>query len=189
MRPRYRYHQPHSAYCIVVSRAGPTMPYEEVQMTKAANLLKSILHNLGVVLVGFGFAFLGREIDSFLGITDFHSVFTAIAAWLCLIIGFLVRVWAAFHFYQQRMKVISLVPQKKLITTGPFRFSRNPLYLGGNLFIFLGAVLYLGSPSGIVLTAINLIFVDLMIRREEKQLAHDFGEEWVSYRKRAHRWL
>jgi protein-S-isoprenylcysteine O-methyltransferase Ste14 len=165
------------------------MPGQGVQMTKTVNLLKSLLHNLGVVLVGFGFAFLGRKIDSFLGITDFHSVFTTATAWLSLIIGFLVRAWAAFHFYEQRMKVISLVPQKKLITTGPFRFSRNPLYLGGNLFIFLGAVLFLGSPTGIVLTAINLIFVDLMIRREEKQLAHDFGEEWVSYRNRVRRWL
>jgi protein-S-isoprenylcysteine O-methyltransferase Ste14 len=158
-------------------------------MTKTINLLKSLLHNLGVVLVGFGFAFLGRKIDSFLRITDFHSVFTTATAWVSLVIGFLIRAWAAFHFYEQRMKVISLVPQRKLITTGPFRFSRNPLYLGGNLFIFLGAVLFLGSPTGIVLTAINLLLVELMIRREEKQLAHDFGEEWVSYRNRVRRWL
>jgi protein-S-isoprenylcysteine O-methyltransferase Ste14 len=155
-------------------------------MTKTINLLKSLLHNLGVVLVGFGFAFLGRRIDSFLGLSDFHSVFTAIAAWLCLVIGFLIRVWAAFHFYEQRMKVISLVPQKKLITTGPFRFSRNPLYLGGNLFIFLGAVLFLGSPTGIVLTAINLLLVDLRSGERKRSsrttsAKHGclIGTEWV----------
>ena len=186
--PRYRYTSP---LCLLYRRiaSGNTRLDQGMQMTKTVNLLKSLLHNFGVVLVGFGFAFLGRRIDYFLGLTDFHSVFTAIAAWLCLVIGFLIRVWAAFHFYEQRMKVISLVPQKKLITTGPFRFSRNPLYLGGNLFIFLGAVLFFGSPTGIVLTAINLFLVDLMIRREEKQLAHDFGEAWVSYRNRVGRWL
>jgi protein-S-isoprenylcysteine O-methyltransferase Ste14 len=186
--PRYRYTSP---LCLLYRRiaSGNTRLDQGMQMTKTISLLKSLLHNLGVVLVGFGFAFLGRRIDSFLGLSDFHSVFTAIAAWLCLVIGFLIRVWAAFHFYEQRMKVISLVPQKKLITTGPFRFSRNPLYLGGNLFIFLGAVLFFGSPTGIVLTAINLFLVDLMIRREEKQLAHDFGEAWVSYRNRVGRWL
>ncbi len=139
--------------------------------------------------MGFGFAFLGRKIDSLLGIHDFASLFATTAAWLLLTIGFLLRVWATFLFYEQHIKVISLVPQKKLITAGPYRFSRNPLYLGGNLFIFLGAVLFLGSPSGIVLTAINIFVVDFMIRREEKQLTRDFGEEWISYTNRVRRWL
>ena len=87
------------------------------------------------------------------------------------------------------MKVISLVPQKKLITSGPYRFSRNPLYLGGNVFIFLGAALFLGSPAGIFLTAINILIVDIWIRREEKQLERDFREEWVYYKSQVRRWL
>ena len=112
-----------------------------------------------------------------------------IAAGVLLAVGLLLRIWATFHFYQRRMKVVSLVPQKSLITSGPYRFSRNPLYLGGNVFIFLGAVLFLGSPSGIFLTAINILVVDRMIRREEKQLEREFGLEWVSYRDRVRRWL
>jgi protein-S-isoprenylcysteine O-methyltransferase Ste14 len=102
---------------------------------------------------------------------------------------FSLAIWATFYFYERHMKVIRLEPQKKLITSGPYSFSRNPLYLGGNLFIFLGAVLFLGSPSGVVLTAINILVVDIMIRREEKQLERDFGEEWVRYRSRVRRWL
>jgi protein-S-isoprenylcysteine O-methyltransferase Ste14 len=87
------------------------------------------------------------------------------------------------------MKVISLVPQKALITSGPFRFSRNPLYLGGNVFIFFGAALFLGSPTGLLLTAIHLPLMDLFIRREEKQLERNFGQEWVRYKKHARRWI
>lgn len=153
------------------------------------NLLKSLLHNIGVVIVGFAFAFLGSGIDSLLGIARFHSVFAIAAAWVLLSIGFLIRVWATYLFYGRQMKVISLVPQNTFITVGPYRFSRNPLYLGGNVFIFLGAVLFLSSPSGIVLTAINIVAVDFMIRREEKQLERDFGEEFVAYRHRVRRWL
>ena len=100
------------------------------------SLLKSILHNIGVVIVGLGFAYLGTRADLLLGIRRFHSFVTTRAGWLIVIIGFLLRVWATFHFYQQRMKVISLVPQQALITSGPYRFSRNPLYLGGNVFVF-----------------------------------------------------
>jgi len=153
------------------------------------SLLKSILHNIGVVLVGFGFAYLGTRLDLLLGVRKFHSVLTTTAGTFLLIIGFLLRVWATFHFYQQRMKVISLVPQRALITSGPFRFSRNPLYLGGNGFIFLGAALLLGSPAALVLTILHLPLVDRMIRREEKQLEQDFGSEWRVYRNRVRRWL
>jgi protein-S-isoprenylcysteine O-methyltransferase Ste14 len=57
------------------------------------------------------------------------------------------------------------------------------------VFIFLGAVLYLGSPSGLVLTTANVLAVDFMIRREEKQLAQKFGEAWMVYANRVRRWL
>lgn len=152
-------------------------------------LLKSVLHNIGVLIVGFCFAFLGRAIDSLLGVTRFASVFTTAIAVLLLALGFVTRVWATYLFYEQRMKVISLVPQKRLLTSGPYRFSRNPLYLGGNVFIFLGAALFLGSPAGIALTALNVLFVELMIRREEKQLSRKFGDAWVQYTKSVRRWL
>jgi protein-S-isoprenylcysteine O-methyltransferase Ste14 len=150
---------------------------------------KSILHNIGVVLVGFGFASLGRGVDLLLGVAAFHSVVTTVAGWLLVAVGFFLRVWATFYFYERHMKVIRLEPQHKLITSGPFRFSRNPLYLGGNVFIFSGAVLILGSPAGVFLTAINMIGVDFMIRREERQLERDFGEEWVRYKSRVRRWI
>jgi protein-S-isoprenylcysteine O-methyltransferase Ste14 len=153
------------------------------------DLLKSLLHNVGVVIVGFAFALIATRIDFLLGIADFHSAVAQIAGCVLLITGFAIRVWATFLFYERHMAVIKLAPQKQLITSGPYRFSRNPLYLGGNVFIFLGAVLFLGSPAGIVLTAVNIVAVDFMIRREEGQLSQDFGEEWMSYRHRVRRWL
>src|SRR5262245_7729074 len=138
-----------------------------MKQSRFVNLVKSLLHNIGVVMVGFGVAFLGVAFDTLLGFSRFKSLLTTTAAWVLLAGGFLLRVWAAVQFYDQHMKVISLVPQKRLITTGAYRLSRNPLYLGGNVFIFLGAALFLGSPMGIVLTAINIPLVDVMIRREE----------------------
>lgn len=100
------------------------------------SLPKSILHNIGVVILGLGFAYLGTRVDLLFGIRRFHSFLTTTTGWLLVMIGFLLRVWATFHFYQQRMKVLSLVPQRALIISGPYRFSRNPLYLGGNGFVF-----------------------------------------------------
>jgi protein-S-isoprenylcysteine O-methyltransferase Ste14 len=155
----------------------------------SSSLLKSIAHNAGVVFVGFGVGLLGAAIDMLLGFARFHLAAAIIAGVILLAAGFLLRVWATFHFYERRMKVIVLEPQNALITDGPYRFSRNPLYLGGNLFIFLGAALVLGTPGGIALTLMGLIPTDLMIRREEKQLENRFGDAWVQYKKRVRRWI
>ena len=157
--------------------------------SRFVNLIKSLLHNIGVVVVGFGFAFLGRGLDALLGLSEFDPGYIKAVACVSLTVGFLIRLWATYHFYEPRMKVISLIPQKELITSGPFRFSRNPLYLGGNVFIFLGAVSFLGSPAGLFLTALNTLLVDFMIRREEKQLEREFGKEWETYKNRVRRWL
>jgi hypothetical protein len=101
-------------------------------------LFKSVLHNSGVVIVGLGVAFLGTKLDLLLGVRDFSSAPTTVLGSVLLIVEFLLRVWATFYFYRKRMKVISLSPQRILITSGPYRFSRNPLYLGGNVLVFLG---------------------------------------------------
>jgi protein-S-isoprenylcysteine O-methyltransferase Ste14 len=154
-----------------------------------APLLKSILHNIGVLIVGLGLAYLGTMVDSLLGIAAFGSVFVTVVAALLLLVGFLIRVWAATYFYTHNMRVISLTPQTTLITSGPYRFSRNPLYLGGNVFIFFGAALFLGSPTAFVATAIHIPLIDLFISREEKQLEREFAEEWRGYIKRVRRWI
>jgi protein-S-isoprenylcysteine O-methyltransferase Ste14 len=154
-----------------------------------SNLLKSILHNIGVVAVGFGFAWIGAGLDMLLGWHRFSSLFTGIAGGLLILAGFMIRVWATYDFYQRQMKVIVLKAQRTLITTGPYRFTRNPLYLGGNIFIFGGAVILLGTPGGLILTVIEIIGTDFMIRREEKQLEKTFGRKFTNYKRQVRRWF
>jgi protein-S-isoprenylcysteine O-methyltransferase Ste14 len=153
------------------------------------NLVKSILHNLGVAIVGLVVAFVGTRLDLLFRIDGFQSVIAAAVGSLLMAVGFLLRVWATYYFYQNRMRVISTLPQGVLLTSGPYRYSRNPLYLGGNVFIFFGAALLLGSPIALAITALHLPFVELFIRREERQLEQNFGEDWVRYRRSVRRWL
>jgi protein-S-isoprenylcysteine O-methyltransferase Ste14 len=154
-----------------------------------SDLLKSVLHNLGVVLVALGLGYLGTLGDSVLDVPRFEFPLVTAAGVLLLLIGFFVRLWATVLFYGRRMRVISLEPQSALVTSGPYAFSRNPLYLGGNVFCFLGAALLFGSPTALVVTALHLPLMDLFIRREEKQLEQRFGDEWRAYRKRVRRWV
>jgi protein-S-isoprenylcysteine O-methyltransferase Ste14 len=161
----------------------------QAQARSVVPLIKSVLHNVGVVIVGLAVALIGAIVDILLGVREFRSTLAAIAGCLLLTVGFLLRVWATYYFYKQRMRVISLSPQGMLITSGPYGFSRNPLYLGGNVLIFLGAALLLGSPAAVLITIAHLPLVDLFIRREEKQLEQEFGDEWRRYRRQVRRWL
>ena len=68
------------------------------------NLLKSILHNIGVVAVGFLFALVGVGTDRLLGIASFQSQFALVLGSALLAAGFLLRVWATYHFYCRQMK-------------------------------------------------------------------------------------
>ena len=140
-------------------------------------------------MVGVVVAFVGTRLDALVGLSEFRSVAATVAGLLLITIGFLIRIWATYYFYKNRMKVIVTVPQGTLLTSGPYRYSRNPLYLGGNVFIFFGAGLLLGSPIALAITALHLPFVDLFIRREEKQLERNFGEAWVRYKGSVRRWI
>ena len=133
-------------------------------------------------------ALLGAGIDHLLGIADIKGALADGLACALIAAGFLLRT-AAFHFYMRGMDVIVLHAQKHLITTGPYRFSRNPLYLGGNVFIFYGASLILGTPGGLALIILHLPLVDFMIRREERPLQETFGDAWREYAQRTRRWM
>jgi len=152
-------------------------------------LFNSVLHNIGVLLVGLALAWLCTFGDSHLGISSFASSFWLGLGSLLSMLGFLLRVWATVHFYARKMRVISLEPQGAFITSGPYRFSRNPLYLGGNVLVFFGAALFVGSPTGLVATVLHLPLMDWFIRREEAQLERRFGEDWQNYKRRVRRWL
>lgn len=76
-----------------------------------------------------------------------------------------------------------------LVSTGPFGFSRNPIYLG-NTLITLG----IGLVSGIawfVPAALAAAFATqkLAIEREERHLEARFGRRWRDYAKKVRRWI
>jgi protein-S-isoprenylcysteine O-methyltransferase Ste14 len=170
-------------------RAAPQLLEKRTLISQITNLVRSILDNTGVVLIGFSLALVGTQIDSRLGLSSLSSGFAIVVGCLLFAIGFLLRVLATFYFYEHQAHVISPAPQQSLIMTGPYHFSRNPLYLGGNVFIFFGAALSLGSPSTLAITAVHLPLVDLFIRRQERQLEANFGEAWERYRNRVRRWI
>lgn len=76
-----------------------------------------------------------------------------------------------------------------LITGGPYRVSRNPMYLGFVL-ILLGVTLLLGSALPLIIIPGFMILIENnFIRLEEQRLEHKFGPHWLEYRRQVRRWL
>jgi len=75
------------------------------------------------------------------------------------------------------------------VTTGPFRWSRNPLYLA-ILIIYVGTTLVVDALWPFVLLVPLIALLEWgVIRREERYLARTFGEPYEAYRARVRRWL
>jgi protein-S-isoprenylcysteine O-methyltransferase Ste14 len=80
-------------------------------------------------------------------------------------------------------------PALKLVTTGPYSFSRNPIYLGMILFM-LGFSIMFSLEWGILLTPILWLALDrLVVAREEAYLAAKFGESYREYLTQTRRWM
>jgi protein-S-isoprenylcysteine O-methyltransferase Ste14 len=80
-------------------------------------------------------------------------------------------------------------PTTTIVRTGPYRFSRNPIYLAFSLFQ-LGLALWVNSLS-LLLTLIPAIALmsSVVIPREERYLEARFPSEYVSYKASVRRWL
>ena len=76
-----------------------------------------------------------------------------------------------------------------LVTEGFFKYSRNPMYLGG-IILGLGLAVLLGSLSSFVILAFFFLSLHfLYIPEEEAQLKAMFGEEYLDYMKRVRKWI
>ena len=75
-----------------------------------------------------------------------------------------------------------------LVDDGPYRFSRNPTYMG-LVVVFLGAAVAFNAAWLLGFTAAEFLLADRQARREESYLALRFGEAYLEYRSRVRRWL
>ena len=76
-----------------------------------------------------------------------------------------------------------------IVTTGPYRISRNPAYLGMAL-VYTGIALSTGATWALLTLIPTLILIDRgVIAREERNLERNFGEEYTRFKTRTRRWL
>lgn len=113
----------------------------------------------------------------------------AVAGLFLMAAGIALDLATALAFRRHRTTVLPHRGATRLITDGPFRYSRNPIYVANTLLVAGG-----GLVSGIAWLipaafAAAVATRKMAIEREEAHLALRFGEDWRAYAARTPRWL
>ncbi|MBX5481200.1 MAG: isoprenylcysteine carboxylmethyltransferase family protein [Myxococcaceae bacterium] len=106
-----------------------------------------------------------------------------------VVAGLVLSVLVMRHFRRANTPVVPWGETRRLVISGPYRFSRNPDYLG-QAFIVAGVGLLFGALWVFVLLVPALLLVRYgVIAREERYLERRFGDEYRAFWRRVRRWL
>lgn len=96
---------------------------------------------------------------------------------IILIAGVTIWLWSV-------ILILTNVPQKKLITNGPYSLVKHPLYTGVSLFVLPWVGFLLNTWLGALIGIIVYIGARIFAREEEARLSKSFGSSWDEYCKK-----
>lgn len=106
-------------------------------------------------------------------------------------IGLVFGVSAMVSFSREKTTMNPTKPaaSSSLVITGPFRFTRNPMYLSLLLYLLAWAV-YLSNFAAVLFLPVFVLYINqFQIKPEERVLFSLFGPEYAAYKERVRRWL
>jgi protein-S-isoprenylcysteine O-methyltransferase Ste14 len=116
----------------------------------------------------------------------------AIVKWFGLgltALGFILGVLSLIEFRRSRASSDPKKPTKTLVTSGVYRFTRNPIYLGF-VFMLIGLPMNMGIYWGFLLVWPFVTFTNnMVIKYEEAYLEREFKKEFTDYCSRVKRWI
>jgi protein-S-isoprenylcysteine O-methyltransferase Ste14 len=160
----------------------------DINMKKSKQVqIKNIVANILVLVLGYTGMILLINIDTIFVTKTFTPL--PIAGILLIIFGIAIRIWSTVAFSKKNVEILEMNKHPALVTSGPYKYSRNPLYIG-ILAVTLGFVFLAGSWIGVIFTVLFGIFWNMLIKyREEKNLKLLFGKEFSDYMAKTRRWL
>jgi protein-S-isoprenylcysteine O-methyltransferase Ste14 len=118
--------------------------------------------------------------------------FPRILVWLgylLVLVGIGLPFFAAGRIMQAHTTLDPHGSVTEIVTSGPYRFSRNPIYLGFVCFL-VGFTFIFRTYWGLILSPVFIVLLyQLVIKHEEAYLEKKFGEVYTSYKSRVRRWL
>jgi len=112
-----------------------------------------------------------------------------IAGLILVVIGVAVAFSALGIFRKRSTTTIPFETPTSLVTSGPYRFTRNPMYVGLTL-VYLGVAGTRAEIWPVIVLPVMLAYVNfIVIPVEERHLRDAFGDEYADYGARVRRWL
>ena len=142
-------------------------------------------------LIYLGMLLLGMAAERFVPLRSFgiDRVLLVVSGLLLFIAGAVVLLAAAGLFRRLGTSAPPTRPTTRIVTTGPYRWTRNPMYLAMAL-IYAGLALGFDKPISFALLPLVLIVIQTqVIAREERYLEAKFGDDYRRYMVLVRRWL
>lgn len=139
------------------------------------------------VIYGLGFL-IGYACDIWWG-WSFGVGPAIVLGWLLVAGGVPLALWAAWHFRRAGTAIPPNQPTTAIVTDGPYRATRNPMYVALAI-VHIGLAAALDAPAALLAL---LVIVPLMhwgvVLREEAYLEAKFGEDYAAYKRATKRYL
>jgi len=125
-------------------------------------------------------------LDRYFGFPQFISKpFSAAISMPFLIIGAFLWLWSAGKFFKTKGTPVPINPPPKLVTDGPYAYSRNPM-MTGLFMVMAGIGIFFGSISLTFVMTPLFVFISILEFKyiEEPELTKRFGKEYTEYKEK-----
>ena len=111
------------------------------------------------------------------------------AGGMLALVGLALFVVSVREFRRAGTSVVPGEPSTALLESGPYRYTRNPIYISFTLFYFGLAIMLTSAWMLVLLVPVLIVLQRGVVEREEAYLASKFGEAYRKYQLRVPRWL
>ena len=108
---------------------------------------------------------------------------------IIMIVNLIIGLAAVRNMFAAKTSLSPYRPTTALVLSGPYRLSRNPIYVGLTL-LYAGLAIYLQLSWGLIFLPVVIWIITIwVIVPEEKYLEQKFGTNYLNYKSRVRRWI
>lgn len=132
---------------------------------------------------------LGWLIDRLIALPFVPQAWSRPLGWLLVLGGSAIDGWSSLTMLRSRTTLDPYGSTSTIVQRGPYRYSRNPIYVGYTVLYLGVALLRRSLPTLLLLPIVLIVMRRGVIDREERYLTRAFGRDYTKYTARVRRWL